>query len=100
LENAKKYYPCGRIDGDTAMMNANSVVPEAQRAEDDAHALSLLHDLINKGLAEVKYAKRKNGERQAPKHFLLKITAKGSSLLNETVPVDPDIEDDRAVDED
>jgi hypothetical protein len=102
LEHAKRYFPGGLLDGVTTADTASGGLREAQRFEDEGHALSLLRDLENKGLVEIRPGVRRRGEREGLKHLTLKITARGTSLLNETLKddrgrplIDPDIDDDR-----
>ena len=66
-----------------------------ERCEDEAHQAALLHDLILKEVADVRDARVYKHEKQSLETSEYRITAKGVSLIDETIPADPDIEDQR-----
>ncbi len=95
LDGAKVHGISGDLDGITLRDVVACALPDGQGFEDDAHAIGLIRDLRNKGLVEEQIVGMRRGQRVGLSHMRLKITARGSSLLNETLPVDPDIDDER-----
>ena len=61
----------------------------------DRHAANLLHDLVAGGYAEHRDDRRYTWQREGLDHGSYRVTAKGTSLLAEEVPVDGLIEDAR-----
>jgi hypothetical protein len=89
----------GELGGEFLRDCVNGTLAPGQTFEDDNHVISLLRDLVNKGLAEERTLQRRRGEGFYLRHVVAKVTAKGSSLINETIPPDPDIDDERIVSE-
>jgi hypothetical protein len=89
--------PTGFIGGRTLMDVIGAEGLNSQVFEDDAHFLSLCRDLTNKGLAVSKMEIRRRGQAFGPDYVSFAITDKGTSLWLETIPADPDIDDERIV---
>lgn len=66
-----------------------------ERCESDEHLMQLMRDLTNKGLVEGKDTRVYKREPWGLDVLEYRITATGSSLINETVTPDPDIDDAR-----
>ena len=99
LDLAKKYSPTRGLSGRNLVVQAESNVVRDMRFEDDAHAMSLIRDLVNKGLAEEELLTRRRGQSFGPEFVVVRITDKGSMLVREQIPVDPDVWDERITDE-
>lgn len=70
----------------------------AEMADSPMDSLRLLRDLVRKGLIEERETKEKHrvprdGAKPTPRHYDYRLTEKGSRLLNEDEPIDPDIFD-------
>ena len=94
LHFAQKMNPSG-FSGGMFLMDAAG--PGSDGFEGPTHALELLRQLVSKGLAEERLKVRRRGELFGLQHCEYRITAKGDSLWLETIPPDPDIDDDRVV---
>lgn len=97
--NQSRVSPTGGIDGQT-LMDLVDPVPSrggqgGQGFEDGEHFIRLVRDLKNKQMAEIDISGMRVGQRLAPHHLHIRVTDKGSRLVNETEPPDPDIEDER-----
>jgi hypothetical protein len=95
LDNALQYGPTGELDGRTLMRVAQSGLPPRQQFENDGHAVKLIRDLENKGYATLKIVGLRRGQTAGLDHMIVKIAAKGTSLLNESIDIDPDVDDER-----
>jgi hypothetical protein len=95
LHLARRYGPTGELDGVTLRDVSAAGLPEAQAFEDDDHAIGLIRDLQAKELCVIQIVGLRRGARCGLANMRVKVTAKGSSLINETLPVDPDIDDER-----
>lgn len=100
LYHARGRYPSGGVSGPTLMLFAQSAMPnEGVEFEDEAHAMQLIRDLIDRGLAEWATKPRAASERFALKHVTMaKITAKGSDLHDWLIDPDPAVDDGRVKD--
>jgi hypothetical protein len=87
--------PTGELGAQTLVDLVNSVMPPDQQFESDDHAIALIRDLVAKELATERTINLRRGERFCLRHLAVKVTAEGSSLINETLPPDPDIDDER-----
>jgi hypothetical protein len=67
--------------------------------EDDDHAVKLMRDLVNLGVAQEKLLPRRRGERFGPDYLFMRITGLGVNLIDEHVPAVPGIRDERITDE-
>jgi hypothetical protein len=86
----------GQVGAETLVREVNTYVPRDMRFEDDSHARIVLAELRLKGLIEEIDTRRRPGSEAHGFAFLAyRITSTGMSLLNQTAPVDLDIEDDR-----
>jgi hypothetical protein len=99
LHSARAMSPRGGISARMLRDTVDSIVPDGQSFEDDTHATGLMRDLVNKGLVAEESLPRRRGQRWGLDYLFLAITDKGTSLVNETAPVDPDIDDERVVEE-
>jgi len=70
-------------------------VPPSDQFEGDGHAMGLLRDLEAKGLASIEDERTRKSQPFMLDYLLVRISSRGSSLINETAPVDPDIDDER-----
>lgn len=70
-----------------------------QRTEDDGHAMALLRDLSAKGLITIEHLTRHRGEAVGLDNMRATISATGTSLIEESIAADPDIDDERITEE-
>ena len=70
-------------------------VMPAGGVEDDAHAMGLIRDLVNKGLADAKDLTIRRGQTYGPDYVFVSITDRGSRLLRGGIEADPDVDDER-----
>jgi len=87
--------PKGGMNGRPLVMNVNEDVIDELAFEDDAHAMRLIRELVNKGLIAEERLTQRKFERFGPEFVFLRITDRGSMLLREEIPVDPDVDDER-----
>jgi hypothetical protein len=90
--------PTGGISGRTLIVVVSADTAAEMGFEDDAHAVALLRDLRSKGLLDLVADKQRRlhqGEKLSPDHLALCITDKGSMLVREQIPADPDVWDQR-----
>lgn len=87
----------GGLNGQTLLDVVAAGAADDQGFEDGDHFLRLAADLVNKQLAEQLIENLRRGQRLSPSHLFLKITARGSDLLDERVPPVPGIDDEREV---
>jgi hypothetical protein len=87
--------PKGGLHARTLAEHVDHMSPPAEQFEGDGHVLGLLRDLENKGLATLKDERQRTWQRYGLDYLLVRITDRGSMLLNETAGPDPDVEDDR-----
>lgn len=73
----------------------DATLPPAEQFHDDDHAVALLRDLEAKGLVVLADERTRRTQRFGLDYLFARITAKGSSLINETLPADADIDDER-----
>lgn len=99
LHNAR-IGPLGGMYGRRIAQIIDSTMPPAQVFEGDSHAEGLLQDLVAKSLVAKEDKRKRNSQPYSLDYMLYRITAKGSSLVEETGGPDPDIEDDRNMDTD
>jgi hypothetical protein len=95
LVAAARTSPRGGLNGRTLFDLVNETLPSDLGFEDESHALMLMRDLRDKGYLAEEMIERRRGQRFSVEFVFLRITAKGSSLLNETIPVDGDVDDER-----
>lgn len=99
LSSARAYGPTGAIGGRTLCDTVDSVMPRDQRLEDDEHAIGLLRDLELKGFAEATDTRKRRSQAFSLDVMEYRITAAGQSLLDETRAADPDVDDERNLEE-
>jgi hypothetical protein len=87
--------PGGGLGGRVLRDLVDGAMPSTQQTTDDDHALGLVRDLVAKGLATETDQRTHKRQRFSLDHLFFRVTAKGSSLWNETIPPDPDVEDQR-----
>ncbi len=87
--------PRGGLHGRPLVDLVQATAPAGSGFEDDGHAVQLIRDLSNKGLVAEELLTRRRGETFGPEHLFVRITDKGSMLVREQVPADPDVDDDR-----
>jgi hypothetical protein len=95
LHLARAMSPRGGMSGRTLKDLVDGVMPPEQKFEDDGHALALMRDLANKDLFAEEALPRRRGQSFGLDYVFFRITAKGSGIWEETVPADPDIDDER-----
>jgi hypothetical protein len=66
-----------------------------RKIEDEDHALALLIDLRDGGYLELLDRRTHKRQKYGVETLFAKITAKGSALVREELPVDPMVEDER-----
>ena len=69
--------------------------PPTQGFEDEQHARGLLQDLVAKLLVEKTDKRTRRTQVYSIDYLFFKILAKGVSLVEQTIPPDPDIDDER-----
>lgn len=100
LHTARGSSPKGGLSGEavrdhlTGLASVTGEVPD-----DDAHVMQLLRSLSGKGLAVESFLPRKNSIRFGLANVFYRIADKGERLLNETEPPDPDVADDRIIED-
>ena len=92
--------PLGGLYGRKLVDIVDTCSPPGQRSEGDAHAEGLLQDLVAKSLIAREDRRKRSSQPYGLDYLLYRITAAGSSLVEETYRPDPDIEDDRNLDND
>lgn len=90
--------PQGGANGRTVTGTVAEDLDEEMGFESDEHAVQLIRDLALKGLLTEEKLARRRTERFGPQHLFLRITDKGSMLLREEIPIDPDVYDERIED--
>lgn len=95
LNHAKCHGITGDLDGVTLRDVVDSGLAAGQKFEDEQHAIGLVRDLVSKQMVQEVKTGLRRGERFGLKHMRVRILDKGARLLNETLPVDPDIDDER-----
>ena len=73
----------------------DGALPGGQEFESDDHFAALMRDLISSGYVEERDDRRYQWQRQTIDATSYRITAKGTLLLAEELPVDPLVEDAR-----
>lgn len=95
LYNARAFAPSGWYGARSLVDLVNTAAPADANIEDEAHAMALLRDLENKGLVEHRDTRTRKLQAYGLTYLDARITARGSSLMEETLPADSDIEDER-----
>lgn len=92
---AARVAPLGGLHGRQAKETLDGLAAPAERFEDDDHCLVLLRELEAKGLVDLADVRKRRGQAFGLDYLFAKVTAAGTSLLNETAPADPDVDDER-----
>lgn len=95
LYNARAFAPSGWYGARSLVDLVNTGATAGAGIEDEMHALALLRDLEAKGLIEVLDQRTRKLQAYGLTHLSARITSGGASLIEETAPVDLDIEDER-----
>jgi len=69
--------------------------PSSAGPESDSHLLALLRDLVAKKLVEERDDRDRRSQSFSLDRLSFRVMAMGSSLCEETIPPDPDIDDER-----
>jgi hypothetical protein len=93
--HAARVSPRGGLHARQLVEIVAAAVPPADRFEDDGHAIGLLQDLVNKGLATLTDERTRRSQAFGLDYLFAAITNRGSMLLNETIEPDPDVDDER-----
>jgi hypothetical protein len=93
--HAARIAPQKGLHGRRLMELVDDAMPPGDRFESLSHALGLMRDLEAKDLASIADERTRRSQVFSLDYLLVRIAALGSSLINETAPVDPDIEDER-----
>lgn len=99
LRLARAMSPKGGLSGRSLRDNVDGVMPTDQQTENDEHALGLLRDMTAKGYFEESPLPRRRGQSFGLDYLFYRITARGVSLWEESIPPDPDVDDDRIADD-
>ena len=94
LHNAR-IVPMGGLSGTALRREVEAITAASDQFEDEAHVIGLGRDLVNKGLVEETDQRTRKTQRFGLEFLFYRVTAKGSGLVNETLPPDPDVEDER-----
>ena len=95
LHEARANDSGGWLSGRFIMDVVTAYLPPADRPTDDQHLLALLRDLSNKGFASERDDRDRKLQPFGLDYLSFVVRFNGSSLICESIPPDPDIEDDR-----
>jgi hypothetical protein len=95
LDAAKVRPESGWANGRFLYDVVDGALPGGQEFESDDHFAALVRDLVAAGYVEERDDRRYQRERQSIDSTSYRVTAKGTLLLVEEVPVDPLVEDGR-----
>ena len=95
LDAAKVRPESGWVGGRFVYDVVDGALPGGQEFESDDHFAALMRDLIASGYVEERDDRRYRWQRQAIDTTSYRVTAKGTLLLVEELPVDPLVEDER-----
>ena len=95
LDAAKVRPESGWASGRFIYDVVDGALPGGQEFDGDDHFAALTRDLISAGYVEERDDRRYEWQRQSPDTTSYRITAKGTLLLVEELPVDPLVEDTR-----
>lgn len=94
--------PRGGLSGGSLVDNVESNVGDGRGFESESHAMELIRDLANKKMAIIQSTSpsklRLNSALFAPDHIFVRITDRGTMLIEKRIPPEPGIHDDRADD--
>jgi hypothetical protein len=92
---AARVGPRGGVYGRRLKDALDAILPPGDQFDSDEHVQHLLADLAGKDLVQTADERSRKSQPHGLDHLFVRITAKGSALLNENAPPDPDVEDDR-----
>ncbi len=95
LDAAKVRPESGWVSGRFVYDVVDGALPGGQAFESDDHFTALARDLVSSGYAEERDDRRYRWQRPALDTTSYRITAKGTLLLAEELPVDGLVEDER-----
>ena len=95
MDAAKVRPESGWVTGRFVFDVVDGALPGGQQFESDDHFLALMRDLISSGYAEERDDRRYRWQRPSLDLTSHRITAKGTLLLAEELPVDGLVEDER-----
>jgi hypothetical protein len=87
--------PLKGLHGSKLMQYVDDLMPPVKRFESEDHALLLMRELEAKGLATIEDERNGRSQMFSLDRLVVRVTAKGSSLVKMTAPADPDIDDER-----
>lgn len=87
--------PTGQLPARRVVDLVDSVARGSQRFESDRHALQLIADLEAKAYLAKEVRGLRRDEAFGLDHLWLKVTATGVSLVEQSIAPDPDVDDDR-----
>ena len=95
MDAAKVRPESGWVSGRFVFDIVDGALPGGQCFTDDDHFAALMRDLISSGYVEERDDRYYRWQRQTIDFTSYRITAKGTLLLVEELPVDPLVEDER-----
>ena len=95
MDAAKVRPESGWVSGRFVFDIVDGALPGGQCFTDDDHFAALVRDLISSGYVEERDDRYYRWQRQTIDFTSYRITAKGTLLLVEELPVDPLVEDER-----
>jgi hypothetical protein len=95
MDAAKVRPESGWVTGRFVYDVVDGALPGGQQFDSDDHFAALMRDLISSAYVEERDDRRYRWQRQTIDHTSYRITAKGTLLLVEELPVDPLVEDER-----
>jgi hypothetical protein len=88
--------PSGGLGGRVLITVADGMMSQDGRFQNERHAMTLLRDLEGRGYVSLQDTrKHPRMETYGLDYLTVRITSKGVDLVDENVPVDPAVEDDR-----
>lgn len=95
MDAAKIRPESGWVSGRFVYDVVDGALPGGQQFDSDGHLAALMRDLISSGYVEERDDRQYRWQRQSIDLTSYRVTARGTALLAEEVPVDPLVEDVR-----
>lgn len=95
LDASRGHTAGGWVGGRFVFETVDAAIPQGAGFDGDGHAANLLRDLVSAGYAEIRDDRRYQWQREGLDHCSFRVTAKGTALLAEELPVDGLIDDPR-----
>ena len=95
MDAAKVRPESGWVSGRFVYDVVDGALPGGQEFDSDDHFAALMRDLISSGYVEERDDRKYRSQRQCIDFTSYRVTAKGTALLAEELPVDPLVEDVR-----